>query len=51
LGFTSSARGTSKQNCPSFRTYGGGKISGVVAILPSSNLFIFEYREKKKSKD
>jgi hypothetical protein len=37
LGFTSSAGGTSKQNRPSFRTYGGGKISGVVAILPSSS--------------
>jgi hypothetical protein len=37
LGFTSSFGGTSKQNCRSFRTYGGGKISGVVAILPSSS--------------
>jgi hypothetical protein len=35
LGFTSSSGGTSKQNCPSFRTYGAGKIPGVVAILLS----------------
>ena len=38
LGFTSSFVGTSTQNGPNFRIYGGGEIIGLIGILPLSDV-------------